>query len=69
MPRGAWAGSVVLVYYYKYGLSLYISREKGDHYYILTRHNDLFSDYNLIYNFKKCNVFMPPHPPGILGIL
>ena len=46
-----------------------ISQEKGDHYYILTRHNDLFSDYNLIYNFKKCNVFMPPHPPGILGIL
>ena len=22
--------------------SLYISREKGDHYYIQTRHNDLF---------------------------
>ena len=27
--------------------SLYISREKGDHYYIQTRHNDLFSYYNL----------------------
>ena len=27
--------------------SLYISREKGDHYYIQTRHNDLFSHYNL----------------------
>ena len=25
---------------------MYISREKGDHYYILTRHNDLFSHYN-----------------------
>jgi len=24
-----------------------ISREKGDHYYIQTRHNDLFSHYNL----------------------
>ena len=27
--------------------SLYISREKGVHYYIQTRHNDLFSHYNL----------------------
>ena len=27
--------------------SIYISREKGDHYYIPTRHNDLFSHYNL----------------------
>ena len=27
----------------KIGLSQYISREKGDHYYIQTRHNDLFS--------------------------
>ena len=27
--------------------SLYVSREKGDHYYISTRHNDLFSRYNL----------------------
>ena len=26
---------------------LYISRQKGDHYCIQTRHNDLFSDYNL----------------------
>ena len=25
-----------------------LSREKGDHYYILTRHNDQFSHYNLI---------------------
>ena len=24
-----------------------ISREKGDHYYIQTQHNDLFSHYNL----------------------
>ena len=31
-----------------YGLSSYISRENGDHYYIQTRHNDLFSHYNLI---------------------
>ena len=27
--------------------SIYISREKGDHYYSPTRHNDLFSHYNL----------------------
>ena len=27
---------------------VYIYREKGDHYYIQTRHNDLFSHYNLI---------------------
>ena len=26
----------------KKGTSLYISRQKGDHYYIQTRHNDLF---------------------------
>ena len=30
------------------GLSLYISREKGDHYYIQTRNNDIFSHDNLI---------------------
>ena len=27
--------------------SLFISREKGNRYYIQTRHNDLFSQYNL----------------------
>ena len=27
--------------------SMYISREKRDHYYIQTRHNDVFSHYNL----------------------
>ena len=27
---------------------MYISRGKGDHYYIQTRHNDLFSYYNLL---------------------
>ena len=32
----------------KYGLSLYISREKGDHHYIQTWHKDRFSHYNLI---------------------
>ena len=34
--------------------SMYISRQKGDHYYIQTRHNDLFSHYNLFLgNLKK----------------
>ena len=39
MPRGALAQ----------GTSIWpcISREKGDHYYIQTRHDDLFSHYNL----------------------
>ena len=32
--------------------SLYISRQKGDHYYIQTRHNDLFSHYNLFSKLK-----------------
>ena len=32
---------------------LYISREKGDHYYIQTRHNDLFSHYNLFLGNPK----------------
>ena len=31
----------------KKGTSEYISQEKDDHYYIQTRHNDLFSHYNL----------------------
>ena len=32
--------------------SVYISREKGDHYYIQTRHNDFFSYYNLFWLLK-----------------
>ena len=38
--------------------SLYISREKGDHYYIQTRHNDLFfPHYNLFLgNLKEKHV-------------
>ena len=31
----------------KKGTSEYISQEKGDHYYIQSRQNDLFSHYNL----------------------
>ena len=54
----------------KYGLSLYISREKGDHHYIQTWHKDRFSHYNLI--LKKLqekmsgNVLKPPGHPIIL---
>ena len=34
--------------------SMYISQEKGDHYYIQTRHNDLFfSHYNLFLGERK----------------
>ena len=34
---------------------MYISREKGNHYYIQTQHNDLFCHYNLFLRkiFKK----------------
>ena len=48
------------------GLSLYISREKGDHYYIQTRNKDIFSHDNLILNAPKGarntkrTVLMPP---------
>ena len=67
-----------LVQYQKYGLSLYISREKDDCYYIQTWHKDLFSNYNLILRklyqknalksaqkYKR-NVFMAPGHPIIL---
>ena len=33
---------------WSFRLILYISGVKGDHHYIQTRHNDLFSHYNLI---------------------
>ena len=61
---------------WSFRLSPYISGGKGDHYYIQTRHNDLFFLYNLIVKHfkKKCpqkalvytkrNVLMPP-PLGI----
>ena len=35
--------------------SLYIYREKGDHYYIQTQQNDLFSHYNLFQENLKNN--------------
>ena len=33
--------------------SLFISQEKGDHYYIQTRHNDIFSHYNLFLGKRR----------------
>ena len=41
MPRGH-SLSIYTRFSGKKRTSLYISREKGDHYYIQTRHNDLF---------------------------
>ena len=46
MPRGH-SLSIYAPFSGKKRTSMYISREKGDHYYIQTRHNDLFSRYNL----------------------
>ena len=39
----------------KKGTSEYISQEKGDHYYIQTRPNDLFCHYNLFLGKLKKN--------------
>ena len=61
----------------KYTVKDHISNtklEKGDHYYIQTRHKDLFSHYNLILRKNapksarkyKRNVLMPPGHPRIL---
>ena len=36
--------------------SVYISREKGDHYYIQTRHNDFFGYYNLFLGKLKARI-------------
>ena len=52
MPRGH-SLSIYARFSGKKRTSLYISREKGDHYYIQTRHNDLFSHYNLFLGKRK----------------
>ena len=46
MPKGH-SPSIFARFSGKMITSLYISRGKKDHYYIQTRHNDLFSHYNL----------------------
>ena len=45
MPRGH-SLSIYACFSPKKGTSLYISKEKGNQYYIQTQHNDLFSHYN-----------------------
>ena len=45
--------SIYLRFSGKKRTSPYISREKGEHYYIQTRHNDLFSHYNLFLGNPK----------------
>ena len=42
MPRGGQSLSVYARFLSKTRISMYISREKGDHYYTQTRHKDLF---------------------------
>ena len=46
MPRGD-SLSIHARFLGKKRTSMYISQEKGDHYYIQTQHNDLFSHNNL----------------------
>ena len=45
-PGGHWL-SIYARFSGKKRISTYISREKGDRHYIQSRHNDLFSHYNL----------------------
>ena len=80
MPRGH-SLSIYAPFSSKKSTSMYISREKGDHYYIQTRHNDRFSHYNLFLGKSKENwpekcawillrvyriLLMPPGHPIIL---
>ena len=80
MPRGHLL-SIYTHFSGKKRTSLYISRKKGDHYYIQTRQNDLFSHYNLFLGKLKeklarkagenteriyRTVFIPPEHPLIL---
>ena len=52
MPRGH-SFSIYARFWGKKRTLLYISREKGDHYYIQTQHDDLFSHYNLFLGKRK----------------
>ena len=79
-PGGHWL-SIYARFSGKKRISTYISREKGDRHYIQTRHNDLFSHYNLFLGKLKEKlarkarvntervyriVLMPPGHPIIL---
>ena len=74
MPRGH-SFSTCARFSGKKRSSLKIFREKGDHYYIQTRHNDLFSHYNLFLGklkklARKARVnteqVLPGHPTILL---
>ena len=52
MPRGH-SLSIYASFSCKKRTSLYISREKGDHYYIQTRHNDLFFPITIFFLGKR----------------
>ena len=62
MPRGQ-SLSIYARFSGKKRTSLYISREKGDHYYIQTRHDDLFFPLPSFY-IESCSC--PPGHPIIL---
>ena len=55
MPRGHLL-SIYTQFSGRKRTSLYISRKKGDHYYIQTRQNDVFSHYNLFLGKLKENL-------------
>ena len=69
MPRGH-SLSIYARFSRKKRTSMHISREKGDHYYIQTRRNDLFSHYNLFLGklkeklARKARVNTERVPPG-----
>ena len=46
-------GGIRSVFTRAFRAKMYTSREKGDHYYIQTRHNDLFSHYNIFLGKRK----------------
>ena len=52
MPRGH-SLSIYARFSGKKRTSMYISRQKGDYYYFQTRHNELFSHYNLFLAKRK----------------
>ena len=75
MPRGHRL-SIYALFSGKTRISTCISREKGDRHYIQTRHNDLFSHYNLFLGKLKeklarkahvntdASILDRPHAPG-----
>ena len=73
---GGYSLSIYARFSGKKRISMYISREKGDRHYIQTRHNDLFSHYNLFLGKLKeklarkahintdASILDRPHAPG-----